>query len=300
MDVKKDQAHKLNDLHKTFINFCALYLLWIIPCTLIFLVPEIMERTDLLIETVVLLTTVLFIMLASVVTVRTLQFYAGEKSETQPNQATYLLIMLLIGIGNIYAQKNRMIGMVASDIVGTANMLVAATYLGYYLRKSLKKPSELVPLCVIASFADISSILMGPTKFASQQIEQFYKDGMEGPRPLVDFFLIKIPILNGQGIMPVFGVSDWIIVALLFSAVSKLGITGKAAFFTPFAGLLAAITTAHITGLFLPGIPAITLVFIPWLLLSHPGSRKLTRKEWMLTLLFPLGILLITGLLYLL
>ena len=79
----------------------------------------------------------------------------------------------------------------------TANLIVFAAVFGNWLASPLKRPAELVPLCLVVALSDIFSVFAGPTKQFAGTISQYYEGGMEGIPPLVDFILVKMP-LPGQ------------------------------------------------------------------------------------------------------
>jgi hypothetical protein len=85
----------------------------------------------------------------------------------------------------------------------------------------VKRPAEIIPLGVVAALADLFSMLSGPTKHMAEEISTYYVSGMEGIPPFVDSLLIKIPLLGAGTLVPLFGVSDWIIVVFLTAAANK-------------------------------------------------------------------------------
>ena len=154
------------------------------------------------------------------------------------------------------------------DLFGTANLLLLAMVVGSWMTTALSRPAELVPVCLVMSLVDIFSVSRGPSRFIAGRIEEFYLKGREGLPPVGDFLLIKMTLPGGTAAFPVFGVSDWIIVAFLALA----------------AALLLAVLLAQFTGVFLPALPFISVLFLAFLFVRYPASRQLLRTDWMLVL----------------
>jgi hypothetical protein len=183
-------------------------------------------------------------------------------------------------------------------MISTANLLVFANLLGPWIISPVKRPSELLPLCLIMSLADLFSVTSGPTKQIAGSLESFYRSGMKGPAPIGDFIIIKIAVPGVNHLVPVFGVADWIIIAFLCAASARFGIhdnlAGKSVtamrrerrmtLYLPIAviGLLTAVFFAHLTGLFLPALPLIAAVYLLYGLAVHPPLRKTTPSDWKL------------------
>lgn len=173
----------------------------------------------------------------------------------------------------------------------TATLFLFACVLGHWLAIPLKRPAELLPVCLVVAFSDVFSVSSGPTKKVAQTVSKFYTQGMEGPPPLVDFFLIKFPLPGHDLFMPVFGVTDWIVVVLLSAAAAKfelndntLGILRNRPFrhlFFPVAGLglALAVASAWLLNRHLPGLPFVSFFFITVMAIKYPQIRQLTRAE---------------------
>lgn len=188
--------------------------------------------------------------------------------------------------------------------LSTANLLVFSCLCATWMTSSLKQPSELVPVCAVVAFADLTSVLAGPTKHLAKGIATYYEKGMEGPPPLSDYILIKITVPGISAPLPLFGVSDWIILVFLCSAMLRFGLndslTGQGivglkkkrrlSFYFPVAalGLGAAVLSAQVSGLFLPALPFMVLFFLAHALWRHEAMRKLSAREWKLTAVFSL------------
>lgn len=172
------------------------------------------------------------------------------------------------------------------------NLLVSGALIGGWMAFPLKQPRELLPLCLVACLADIVSILSGPTRDFSEAIAGFYQGGMRGDLPFVDHILIKMPVPDPQAFMPLFGVSDWIIVVFLSAAALKFGMNDslfpigaewscQSWFRMPaaLAGLILPVVLVRIFGVFLPALPFVAGVFILYTAPRHRQMLRLTRAE---------------------
>lgn len=182
--------------------------------------------------------------------------------------------------------------------LGTVNLLVFACLCATWMASALKKPAELVPVCAVVALADLFSVLAGPTREIAKGIASYYEKGMEGPPPFADFILIKIPVPGIDTPMPLFGVSDWIILVFLCSAMVRFGLsdslvgpgmTGikrrkRLAFYFPVAamGLAFAVLAAQASGLFLPALPIMVSFFLIHGLWANESMRRLDAREWWL------------------
>ena len=220
-------------------------------------------------------------------------------------RAGWLLFSLLLTVF-LYAVGQRLeIGRPALFIINTANLFVLANLVGALLVKALRRPAELVILCVVVALADLFSILSGPTRAIVKSVKTYYEGGMKGPAPAGDFLLIKFPVAGFGTLHPVFGVSDWIIIVFLSAAALKFGINdnlagkglsamdraGRVSFYFPVAGfgLLLAMAAANLLDLFIPVLPLIAVVYIVYLLLYYPASRQLKKTDWLLMAGFSAG-----------
>jgi len=192
-------------------------------------------------------------------------------------------------------------------IIYTANLVVFANLLGAWIVTPLRREAELVLVCMVMALADLFSILQGPTRRIVASVETYYRSGMAGPPPIGDFLLIKIPVPGLENLQPLFGVSDWIIVAFLSAAALRFRIndnlfgpglfrkraSGKIGIYFPLAcaGLVAAVFTAGMLGRFLPALPVVAVVFVSGLLIRCPAARRLTPYDFRLMALFAAGML---------
>ncbi|WP_136806050.1 hypothetical protein [Desulfosediminicola flagellatus] len=170
--------------------------------------------------------------------------------------------------------------------IHTANLLFFACVLGSWLTEPLKRPAELIPLCLVMSLIDIFSVFQGPTRELTSNLVGYYGSGQPGPPPLVDYILIKLPLPGQSSLLPVFGVSDWIMIVMLSAAAAKFGMNdnilhrfGKVYFPVAAMGLVATILAARELDMYLPALPMIAVCFLAVMSFKFPEVRHLTRNE---------------------
>ena len=214
------------------------------------------------------------------------------------------LITLFLGVELIFIFVVRFTGQLnlITAIIGSANLIVFSLLIGTWLVYPLKRISDLIPLCLVMSFADIYSVFIGPSKSFSYNISEFYQGGMKGLPPFSDFLLIKFPVVGSTLPYPIIGVVDWLIIAFLSAAVLKFkfsdNLVGKSIAsicktkrYSPYlpisvVGLLFAILISNFTGIFVPVLPVIAGFFVLYLVFFIPEARQLSRSDWMLILSF--------------
>lgn len=178
--------------------------------------------------------------------------------------------------------------------LSTATLVLLACVSGHWLAISLKRPSEFIPIGIAVALSDIFSVFSGPTRNFAENLSDYYREGMTGPVPLVDFFLVKMPMPGTDYFMPVFGITDWVVVALLsagalrfsmddnvFSLAGSKQAQNKFRAFFPVAGigLTISIVAARSMNLYLPALPFIVIVFLSTMAAKYPAVRKLGTEE---------------------
>ena len=201
---------------------------------------------------------------------------------------TLIFILLCLPEGQA-GLKNNII-----TALSTATLVLLACVAGHWLVIPLKRPSALIPIGVALALSDIFSVFSGPTRTFAKNISDYYQEGMTGPVPLVDFFLVKMPMPGNDYFMPVFGITDWVVVALLsagalrfsmndnvFSLAGSTQTQSKSRVFFPVAGigLILSIVAARSMNLYLPALPFIVIVFLGAMAAKYPRVRKLRSKE---------------------
>lgn len=179
-------------------------------------------------------------------------------------------------------------------------LLTGATLLGTLLSTAISRVGELVPLLLTAATADVVSVFFGPTKDMGEQLTAYYGSGTEGTPPLVDLFLLKT-VAPGGYVQPLFGVSDWILVTLLSSAVLRLGesenllerlplLTSlRSTLFLPVtaAGLYVSLLAAGLLQLYVPALFFICLFFFIFLVFRCEVLHHLHSRDLVYSLVFP-------------
>ena len=175
-------------------------------------------------------------------------------------------------------------------VIKSGLLLLVATLVGAALARYVQRLWELVPICIMMTLADFSSWLFGPTAGFTQQIEQYYLHP-EGAPPLIDMVLIKLAFPGAAGLVPVFGISDWIMVVFFAIVASRFSINdnllgragkdlvrqGALGRYLPVSlvALFGALQLAQLTGLFIPALPVIALSMLLW----YAGRFLLLRRR---------------------
>jgi hypothetical protein len=132
---------------------------------------------------------------------------------------------------------------------------------------------------------------MGPTANFAKDIEQYYLDPV-GPPPLIDMVLVKFTLPGAATLIPVFGISDWIMVAFFVNVSRRYSINDNLVGLSdellaekkirgrylplPVVALFAAVQLAHTSGLFIPVLPLIAIIMLLWYASYSLRSRRST------------------------
>ena len=158
-------------------------------------------------------------------------------------------------------------------------LLLTATVIGTALARYVRRLWEIIPVCVVMTLADFSSWRYGPTGEFAEEIRSYYL-APEGPPPLIDMILVKLALPGSASIVPVFGISDWIMVAFFVAVARRYEINDNLAgppghelarpsgfgryLPVPGVALFVAVLLARTTGHFVPALPLIALVMLSW------------------------------------
>ncbi|WP_029912469.1 hypothetical protein [Pelobacter seleniigenes] len=158
-------------------------------------------------------------------------------------------------------------------------LLLTATLIGTVLAQYVKRLWEIIPICLAMTIADFSSWLLGPTAEFSRQIQTYYT-APTGPKPLIDMVLVKFAFPDSARLLPVFGISDWIMVVFFISVANRyrkndnlLGVAGstiarqkrlRCYVPIPVVALCGALVWAQSGHLFIPALPLIAGVTLLW------------------------------------
>lgn len=164
-------------------------------------------------------------------------------------------------------------------IIKSSLLLLVATLMGSALARYVRRLWELIPICIMMTLADFSSWAIGPTAAFTDQIQQYYLVP-GGPQPLIDMLLIKLVFPGSVDLLPVFGLSDWIMVVFFALIARRHGVNdnllgepgktlarrGQIGRYLPVSvvALFGAVVLAQLSGLFIPALPVIALIMLLW------------------------------------
>jgi hypothetical protein len=271
------------------------YICWVIPTIILlhFPVPE--NITSFQLNLVVFSFVGFYLVLAS-----SLSHKVIIKVFDEENKVLYSIICFSVGLFLVIFIYVRFFGNSSKIVssVSTANLLFAATIVGAGLSSAVKRVAELVPICVTAAIADMMSVLQGPTKEMIESISTYYQEGMTGTPPLVDFIVIKFGIPGFEVPMPLFGVTDWVLVVLVSSAMIRLQKNdnlfgnfehpGNVLYFpVAAAALFVGLVVAQITNSFIPAMVFIAIFFLLFLLIKLKVYKEMRKTDVAYSFVFP-------------
>ncbi|MCH7471889.1 hypothetical protein IIA79_02945 [bacterium] len=190
-------------------------------------------------------------------------------------------------------------------------ILMIALPVGYWIGDRMEKVTNLVPLAVAMSFADIFSVYQGPTKRVAEDLMAYQSDvastmaevtqaqGVEAAReaaaviaaPLADYIMVYVPIAGTGAAVPILGIGDFIVLAFIFRAVWLHNLKPMPVLIACLLSLVAALATSQVlhnlnpssTGV--PALPFIALGAVGYLCLAEERMRRLDRQEVVLSIL---------------
>lgn len=197
--------------------------------------------------------------------------------------------LLALAVWLINQLPSAAIGVPLLPVIKSTLLLLVATIIASALARYVKRIWEIVPVCVVMTMADFTSWLVGPTAGFVQDLEHYYRT-FEGPPPLVEIILVKLALPGHSELVPVFGISDWIMV-VFFAIVARhfdvndnlagpkgesIARQGRLGRYLPVSvvALYLALLAAQVTGLFIPALPLIAIAMLVWY-----GLRHLQRKQ---------------------
>jgi hypothetical protein len=182
-------------------------------------------------------------------------------------------------------------------------LLLLALPIGYWIGERMEKVTNLIPLAVAMSGADIYSVYQGPSRAVSQSITQYHSAvankvselGQQATpqqieqatatlrAPLADYLVVHLPIPGTHFTQPVLGIGDFIVLAFLFRAAWVHRLNPAAVFTAGLLSVIAALLISNATQQAIPALPVIALGVVGYLWFSTPRMRKLDRQEILLT-----------------
>lgn len=175
--------------------------------------------------------------------------------------------------------------------------MLIATLIGAALARYVHRLWEIIPIGIAMALADFASWMFGPTANFSKDLQQYYQNPV-GPPPFIDMVLIKFAVPGSRNLLPVFGISDWIMVVFFIIVATRFGINDnligasgetlarqrKFGRYLPVSvvALFFTLSLAQISGTFIPALPLIALTMFTWYAIrqiwlqhrkpSNPGS----------------------------
>ncbi len=281
--------------------FAAAFGLWVFFSWSVFEAGKQMAVEGDLLAIIAPVSLLVFLILASLITAVHL-IYAEPALRDHPGRRIGWLLISAFFVASLFFGV-RMTGVSHPVVymIATANLLVFANLLGAWIVTPLRRPAELLPLCLIMSLADLFSVVSGPTKKIAESLDTYYRSGMKGPAPIGDFIVIKIAAPGLDHLLPVFGLADWVIIAFLCAASVRFGINdnlagkgaaemvrkNRPAFYLPVAaaGLFLAVLSAHYLGIFLPALPMVAFCYVAYGLAVFPPLRRPRKSDWELMII---------------
>lgn len=271
------------------------FLCWVLPTLLIFHLPVPGNISSLQLSLTFYLFVGLYLLLAS-----SLSFWLVNSVVVMSKRTLYINGGAVIGILALlfwYGRTAEPFALFLSSL-STANLLYGATLLGAGLSVAIKRLGELVPVCLTAAAADLTSVVTGPTKKMTEELTIYYQDGLKGEPPLVDSVLIKAGVPGHDIPIPLFGVSDWILLILLSTALIRLNKSdnllsvsshGHGYLYLPVTtlALYVSLLAAQLTNLFLPAMVFICFTFLLYLVFWHGLHREMKKVDILNSLVFP-------------
>ena len=191
-------------------------------------------------------------------------------------------------------------------------IVLLALPIGYWIGDRMEKVTNLVPLAVAMSMADIFSVFHGLSRRVVQDLtehqqkiaeataaamstvppeeaEQAAREAAAAIRaPLGDYIVVHLPVAGTGATVPVLGIGDFIILAFLFRAAWVHGISPVKMFSAGIISLLIALGLSQAIQRPLPALPFIGLGTVGYLWLTEPRMRRLSRQEIVLSIVVAL------------
>lgn len=293
MNLSKNIAPPLRSL-------TLMSIVWICPSVLVYLISytnigELFSPQTLhyiaLVFAILLLSTIMAI------------FFKYEKKFLYKNNKSRRNFIVILIIARLLLFQVESVGSfigVFAGIVGSTTLIICSCLLGSYLSQAINRLPEIIPVCSVAFTVDLYSVLNGPSKKIALQIGDFYSNGAKGPVPFADIILLKIPNPSVEYLVPIFGVSDWIFVIFLSSVMLKFKISDsiigkdtndvvnspKMHIYFPLVSiaLLLSSILASIFDVFIPALPVIIMIVLPWVIVKNWTLFTLQRSDYFLTL----------------
>jgi hypothetical protein len=182
--------------------------------------------------------------------------------------------------------------------INSAVLLFLAFSIGFWLAGEIEKSGHLIPVCILGILVDIWSVFQGPGRQVGrmavehvQKAQEAVQQGLQPPPPpLVSFLIVHWPLPGGSMMAPIFGMGDWVFLALLMASSRKFGLSIVKNTLLVIGGIFIALIAVNLLGKPLPALPFICGLF----LVGNFRKLSLTRKEWQLTGIIAGAVLLVS------
>ncbi|MDQ3023190.1 MAG: hypothetical protein M3R04_02210 [bacterium] len=209
------------------------------------------------------------------------------------------ICMAAVGIGVVLlAYFLNLKGSELKPLIALALMALAVP-VGYWIGERMEKITNLIPLAIAMSLADIFSVFQGPTKVIADNLTTHYKkvatltnqgtpaamqelDTMRAP--LADYIIVHFPIAGMQTSLPILGIGDFVVLAFLFRAAWVHHVSPRLMLCAAAGSIFAALLVSNALSMPLPALPFIAIGTIAVLFLTQPRLRRLDRQEVVLSL----------------
>ena len=163
------------------------------------------------------------------------------------------------------------------------SLVAFAHALGHWIGSNIEHPGHLMPACVVASIADLVSVLhpSGPSHAVVQS------------EKALAMLAVSFPVLSTHQVAPTIGVGDLLFIALLLAAARKHELSWKRMGLASAAGIAAAGAASYFLDRAIPALPAIGLAVV----LAFGEARKLRPRDRRLAIIFMLGAAVLAGVL---
>lgn len=278
-------------------------LIWIAPSILFYLLSSMHLGGVFLSPIFSFVVIIFFVFLLSNTIPFFLKYDRDSLCKNNGSRRKLLVVLIIVRILLFKIENIDSFAGILAGIAGTTTLIIFASLLGAYLSQAIKRPAELIPVCCVAFTVDLYSVVQGPSKDIALKIGEFYSSGAEGALPYVDIILLKIPNLAVNYLTPIFGVSDWIFIVFFTSTLFKFSISDSVAgsditttvetdtckFYFPLVSiaLLTSIFIAYRAHIFVPALPVIILITLPWVIITHPSLMKMKASDCYLSLIAP-------------
>jgi hypothetical protein len=140
--------------------------------------------------------------------------------------------------------------------------IVLASGIGLWIGSGIDKISHLLPVALVAGFADIWSVFAGAT---SEIIAS----------PSINYFFLRFPVLGMERLQYLIGLTDYLFYAIFFQAAVRFGLGAKKNMLLLISSFLVTVGFALYFKLGLPVLPFMGALFV----LGNYKKLSISKKE---------------------